>query len=304
MKKFAILILALGTLAGSAAAIPAFARKYGYSCEVCHAPVPRLKAFGEEFMDNGYRIPDKEPPRATVDTGDPTLLLQRELPLAMRFDGYLAYEPNGTSKSDVRAPLALKIVSGGNISDHISYYIYFLMAEDAKVAGLEDAYLYFHDLFGTPLSFSFGQIRITDPIKPTETRLTVENYMIYKFRVGQSRMNLAYDRGFTLGYGLDFGLDLVAEVVNGNGIEERGHLRLGQIQELRLPGGPEPLQGQAPDRRAGVHRERGGRQRPDQQRDVLRPRRAAAPPERRDPARIRAGARTRIPSSSGPSSPR
>lgn len=41
-------------------------------------------------MENGYRIPDKEPPRATVDTGDPFLLLQRDLPLGMRFNGLLA----------------------------------------------------------------------------------------------------------------------------------------------------------------------------------------------------------------------
>ena len=71
MKKLCLLALSLIALVQAAAAIPAFARKYGYSCEVCHAPVPRLKAFGEQFMDNGYRIPDKEPPRATVDTGDP-----------------------------------------------------------------------------------------------------------------------------------------------------------------------------------------------------------------------------------------
>jgi len=220
MKKIIATAIAVLALVQAAAAIPAFARKYGYSCEVCHAPAPRLKAFGEEFMANGYRIPDKEPPRATVDTGDPTLLLQRELPLAMRFDGFLSYEPNGAVKSDFRMPVAMKIISGGNISEHISYYTYFLMTEDSKIVGLEDTYLYFHDLFGSSLSFSIGQFRITDPIKPTETRLTFENYMIYKFRVGASKINIAYDRGIMAGYGTDFGTEAVLELVNGNGIEE------------------------------------------------------------------------------------
>jgi hypothetical protein len=220
MKKFVITILAIIALAQTAAAIPAFARKYGYSCEICHAPVPRLKAFGEEFMDNGYRIPDKEPPRATIDTGDPTLLLQRELPLAMRFDGYLAYEPNSAVKSDFRMPFAMKIVSGGNISEHVSYYAYFVMSEDSKVVGIEDAYLYLHDLFGTPLSLSVGQFRISDPIKATETRLTVENYMLFKFRVGESKLSLSYDRGIIAGYGTNFGTDFVLQLVNGNGIDE------------------------------------------------------------------------------------
>ena len=221
MKRILFIIIAIIALAQAVAAIPAFARKYGYSCEICHAPVPRLKAFGEEFMDNGYRIPDKEPPRATIDTGDPTLLLQRELPLAMRFDAFLSYEPNGAVKGDFRTPVAMKIISGGNISEHISYYTYFLMTEDSKIVGLEDTYLYFHDLFGTPLSFSIGQFRVTDPIKPAETRLTAENYMIYKFQVGNSRIALSYDRGIMAGYGTDFGLDFVFEMVNGNGIDEQ-----------------------------------------------------------------------------------
>ena len=47
------------------------------------------------------------------------------------------------------------------------------MSEDAKVVGLEDTYLSFRDVFGLPIDVLFGQYRITDPIKPTETRLTV-----------------------------------------------------------------------------------------------------------------------------------
>ena len=219
MKKLLTISLALLGLAQAAAAIPAFARKYGYSCDICHAPVPRLKAFGEEFMNNGYRIPDKEPPRATIDTGDPTLLLQRDLPLAIRFDGFASYAPKGAVKGDFQAPFALKIMSGGNISEHISYYTYFLMTEDSRIAGLEDTYLYFHDLFGTSFSLSVGQFRITDPVKPAETRLTFEEYALFGARVGASRISLSYDRGIIASYGTPFGLDFVLEVVNGNGID-------------------------------------------------------------------------------------
>ena len=110
-------------------------------------------------------------------------------------------------------------MSGGNISEHVSYYTYFLMTEDSRIAGLEDTYLYFHDLFGTSLSLSVGQFRITDPIKPAETRLTFEEYAVFGARVGASRINLAYDRGVIAGYGTKFGLDAVIEVVNGNGID-------------------------------------------------------------------------------------
>jgi hypothetical protein len=222
MKKLCLLALSLVALVQAAAAIPAFARKYGYSCEVCHAPVPRLKAFGEQFMDNGYRIPDKEPPRATVDTGDPLLLLQRELPLAMRFDGFLAYAPNHpAAKSDFQSPAAMKILSAGNLSDKISYYTYFLMSEDAKIVGLEDTYLSFRGVFGLPVDIVFGQYRITDPVKPAETRLTAEGYAIFGFRVGDSKINLAYDRGIMASTGTAFGTDVMLQLVNGNGIDEQ-----------------------------------------------------------------------------------
>jgi hypothetical protein len=223
VKRVLLTLIALIALVQAAAAIPAFARKYGYSCEVCHAPVPHLKAFGEQFMDNGYRIPDKEPPRATVDTGDPLLLLQRDLPLAMRFDGYLGYAPNAAgAKTDFMTPVAMKILSGGNLSDTISYYTYFLMSEDAKVVGLEDTYLSFRGVFGLPVNIVFGQYRVTDPIKPSETRLTLEGYSLFGFRVGDSRINLAYDRGVMVSTRMKSGTDILAQVVNGNGIEAQG----------------------------------------------------------------------------------
>jgi len=219
MKKLLFLIFCVLLLTQLSVAIPAFARKYGYSCSICHAPVPHLKAFGEEFMDNGYRIPDKEPPRATTDTGDALLLLQRELPLAIRLDGYLDYEPNSSVKPDIKSPFVMKILSGGNISKSISYYAYFLLTEEGKVAGLEDAYLSFKDVFGFPLSVVFGQYRVSDPIKPSELRLTFEEYSIYRFRVGLSQINLSYDRGIMGSFSLKTETEFVFQVVNGNGID-------------------------------------------------------------------------------------
>ncbi|MBI3996996.1 MAG: hypothetical protein HY352_04985 [Candidatus Omnitrophica bacterium] len=41
-------------------AIPAFARKYGVSCNVCHRPnVPRLNDYGHRFRKLGYRVPEE-----------------------------------------------------------------------------------------------------------------------------------------------------------------------------------------------------------------------------------------------------
>ncbi len=97
-------------------AIPAFARKYQISCQVCHSPVmPRLKAFGDEFAGNGFRMTEFESPRYFIPAGDEKLSLLRELPLAIRMDGFVSYNFNDEGRSDFAAPFVLKILSGGEL---------------------------------------------------------------------------------------------------------------------------------------------------------------------------------------------
>jgi hypothetical protein len=101
----------------------------------CHAPVPRLNAFGEAFGANGYEFAVGEPPRDTVGTGDPLLRLQNDLPLAIRFDAFARAQTNpasGQNTIDFQMPWVIKLLSGGQVTDKVSYYIYFLLAEKAK----------------------------------------------------------------------------------------------------------------------------------------------------------------------------
>lgn len=65
MNRQRILILAavlcgLFTAVPSAHAIPAFARKYGVNCGMCHVSWPRLNDFGAQYRQNGYQIPGEE----------------------------------------------------------------------------------------------------------------------------------------------------------------------------------------------------------------------------------------------------
>ncbi len=212
------LILIL-TITGFLKAIPAFARKYGFSCSVCHAPFPHLKEFGEEFAANGFTI-ENEPRRARKKTGDRILWLQKELPIAIRMDLYGTYRSSAESKPDIQAPYVLKFLSGGNISRNISYYMYFLLTEKGEIAGLEDAYISFNRLFNLPISLIIGQFRVSDPVKPSELRLTFENYMPYKFTVGNSRVRLSYERGIMFLYSTGFGTDISLEILNGNGLQK------------------------------------------------------------------------------------
>jgi hypothetical protein len=201
--------------------IPAFARKYQISCQVCHSPaIPRLKGFGEEFAGNGFRLTEYESPRYFIQTGDDKLSLFRELPLGIRIDGFASYNFGNAGSADFGAPFVLKILSGGELSDKLSYYFYFLFNERGSIAGIEDAFLMYHDFFGSGINLYIGQFQVSDPLFKGELRYTLEPYKIYSAAPGNSTADLKYDRGIIFEKDFSKGTTLVGEIVNGCGIGE------------------------------------------------------------------------------------
>lgn len=200
-------------------AIPAFARRYKISCSTCHAPIPKLKPYGAEFAGNGFIIPEEEKERDYVTAGDPLLWVNRDFPVAVRFDAYGVYEEKADIENDLQIPWGIKLLSGGALYKNIGYYFYFYLSERGKVAGMEDAYLHFNNLFKQEFDIMVGQFQTSDPLLKRELRLTFEDYRIYTQRIGTSRINLTYDRGIMLTYGLaKTGTDVVGMIVNGSGI--------------------------------------------------------------------------------------
>ena len=229
MKKITsivfITIFTLSFFAENSYAIPAFARKYKMSCQTCHSPVPRLKAYGDEFAGNGFVLADQDAPRYFVDTGDPELSLIRDFPLAVRLDAYVTYNNQDAKQTDFTVPYLLKLLSGGSLSENIAYYFYAYLSERGEVVGVEDAYLMFNNLFDSELDVYIGQFQVSDPLFKREVRLTFEDYQIYKVKVGNSRINLAYDRGVMLTYGFETGTDVMVEILNGTGLGGANALR-------------------------------------------------------------------------------
>lgn len=210
-------------LAQTAEAVPAFARRYKYSCSTCHDPFPRLKDYGDEFAGNGFIEPEEEKERDYVTAGDDKLWLNRDFPLAMRFDAYALAETQGDVKFDLQTPFGVKLFSGGTLYKNIGYYLYFYLFERGEVAGLEDAYIHFDNVFKSGLDILVGQFQTCDPLMKRELRLTYEDYHAYKVKIGDSNINLAYDRGLAFAYGIDkTGTDIIATVTTGNGIPEAG----------------------------------------------------------------------------------
>ncbi len=227
MNRMSITTLVLGFLGATflvptaAEAIPAFARQYKISCTTCHEPFPRLKEFGEEFAANGFTIPEQEKDRDFVSAGDDLLRLNRDFPLAVRFDAFSLFESDSPVGSDLQSPWGLKLLSGGNLSRNVGYYFYFFMDERGEVAGVEDAYVHFNNIGGRPFDIMVGQFQTSDPLMKRELRLTYEDYHIYKTKVGDSHTDLTYDRGVMMTYDIEkTGTGLVALVCNGNGKPE------------------------------------------------------------------------------------
>ncbi len=158
--------------------------------------------------------------RYFINTGDDRLSLFRELPLAFRLDGHATFNFNNEGSVDFAAPFVLKIISGGELSDKLSYYFYFLLNERGHIAGLEDAFLMYRDLFSTGINIYMGQFSVSDPMFKAELRYTLENYKIYSTAPGESSIDLKYDRGILLDKGFSTGTSVVFEVVSGSGLSE------------------------------------------------------------------------------------
>lgn len=224
-----ILILAIYAiiLPDTGNAIPAFARANKVSCTTCHSVFPRLKPYGNEFAGNGFIMKENENKRDYITAGDDLLWLNKDFPVAVRMELFATHDQGAKVENDFQTPWGIKLLSGGNLYKGIGYYFYFYLSERGEVAGIEDAYLHFDNVFDTNLDILVGQFQTSDPLMKRELRLTYEDYMLYKTTVGMSRINLAYDRGIMLLYGLEeTGTDLVAMVTNGNGKPEAVDMKL------------------------------------------------------------------------------
>ncbi len=214
-------VLALAALLPDpAAAIPAFARQTEMTCTACHAAVPKLNSFGEDFAARGYRLPNWREKRKSY--GDDRLALPDSVPLAVRIQGFgqlrsadRASEGEEASNADIQAPYWVKLLAGAPLTDHINAYLYGIFAEKGENGSvlIEDAWIRHDDAFGTGVEVMLGQFQVSDLMFPREVRLPFQDYIAYRMA------GVTYDRGVLLsrGFGpvsLDLGL------VNGNGIKE------------------------------------------------------------------------------------
>lgn len=224
-STFITLIAIASGIPSLANAHPAFARQYDISCNVCHVAYPRLNEFGSQFAkDMNFRLPNWRD--TTVQTGDQMLALPKQMPLAIRAQAFvqgregksidpISGEVNADSDLDFQAPYLVKLLSSAPLSDHISYYVYAIAAEKGGNLEVivEDAWFSYDDILGSGIGTQLGQFQLSDLMFPRETRMTFQDFMVYRFA------GVTYDRGIL--FGRDAGpLDLSLGFSNGNGIEQ------------------------------------------------------------------------------------
>lgn len=224
IRAVLILVLAAFFAAPTAQAMPVFARQYELSCSTCHAAFPRLSAFGEAFRDQmNLRMPDWRTKMA-LPSGDEELALPKAVPLAVRMQAFAqsrsgeeldpATGPTGNRAAfDFQAPYLIKLLSSAPLSDHITYYFYGIFAEKGANGEtlIEDAWFRHDDAFGTKVAVQLGQFQLSDLMFPRETRMTFQDFMVYRMA------GITYDRGVLFSRGLG-PVDAALGLVNGNGI--------------------------------------------------------------------------------------
>jgi major membrane immunogen (membrane-anchored lipoprotein) len=222
-RLFVFVLLLLFSYVSVTQAAPMFARQYGLSCVTCHTAFPELNDFGKQFADNNYRLSNWKD--STVKTGDDALALPAYIPIAVRAQAFVQARDaeavdvvtgeTTEADSDFQAPYLIKILSSAPLSDHISYYFYGIFAEKGGngEAIIEDAWFSHDDVFGSGVGLMLGQFQVSDLMFPRETRLTFQDYMVYRMAGITYERGVIFDRGFGV---VDVGIGLV----NGNGIEE------------------------------------------------------------------------------------
>jgi hypothetical protein len=148
----------------SAFAIPAFARKYSFNCNMCHVAFPKLNDFGQRFRDRGYQIPGQEGLEKTV--------FETAIPIALRTTvGHSLYSsPAGTTAAFHL--YGLDLLAAGVLHKNISFFFVYTPRIDdpaadylgpgagdnpSQLAAIESANVVFSNLVPDKLNLRVGR---------------------------------------------------------------------------------------------------------------------------------------------------
>lgn len=158
-------MLAIG-MASDAWALSQWSRKYGVSCTTCHSAFPRLNAYGDAFMQNGYQTPGSEDGDTDGKTKIADGLNLNQLPdiLGIRvsltpidFKTNVRKKADGSYDDRLNAGKVdwVQIFTGGTIMKNVSVFIETeVLTDEVEINWF---HMGFHNLAGLG---SYGNIRV------------------------------------------------------------------------------------------------------------------------------------------------
>ena len=175
-------------------AIPAFARKYGFNCNMCHTAFVKLNDFGQRFRDNGYQIPGQVGGEMNVFEG-------RVPPLAVRTLGGWSLKSSetrghntSTNSFDV---FGLDLLAAGVLHRNVSFLLVYKPRIDepaatsagtgdgsnpSQIATLESVNLVFSNIIPDLLNLRAGRFEPGyHEISSLRSYYILQPYEIYQF---------------------------------------------------------------------------------------------------------------------------
>jgi hypothetical protein len=205
MKKLFVILLTLIALPlvipTPGQAIPAFARKYGFNCMMCHTAYPKLNDWGQRYRDNGYQLPGQQGREKNVfDT--PT-------PIALRtstgFNGY-SMKPNEDTGSQATGGFGfrgLDLLAAGVLHKNVSVLLIYTPRIDEPFAdytgsgesqsgALESASIIFSNVVPDALNVRVGRFEPAYHLMSSKrSYYLVSGYDVYGFPTANN--NFVFD---------------------------------------------------------------------------------------------------------------
>jgi hypothetical protein len=231
MKKLIILIITACffefMLPFDGQAIPEFARKYGFNCNMCHTGFTKLNDFGQRFRDNGYQIPGQQGKEKNVFEGG--------FPLAMRMPvGFTTYNTEKGTASGFNL-MGLDILAAGVLHKNVSFLLIYtpridipsdsyrgldsLNSNASQTGSLESASLVFSNIIKDALNIRVGRFEPAYHMFSSKRSYYLnESYEVYSMTT--PRNSYVFDDnqiGLEATGHFRFGLKYAAGIVGGNG---------------------------------------------------------------------------------------
>lgn len=219
MKKLITLLIAISffefMLPFNSQAIPAFARKYGFNCNMCHTGFTKLNDFGQRFRDNGYQIPGQQGKEKNVFEGG--------IPLSLRTTvGYTVYNTDKGTASGFNLN-GLDLLAAGVLHKNVSFLLIYkpridipansylgsdnLNSNASQTGSLESVSLIFSNIIKDALNIRVGRFEPAyHMFSSKRSYYLMQSYEVYTMTTPNN------------GYGFDD---------NQIGIEATGHFRSG-----------------------------------------------------------------------------